>query len=147
LLDYGADDYVEKSFGFCMIAPRAISVWRRTLLAKPSKRAHFGRTFLLGSWRFTIGDRTVTDSKGASKRLSITEHAFLRYLCAVDDHAINSEIFNIEVLGRDPHETHVRLDVFVPRLREKFDNTIELPSQGRSGFYRLLDVQEVKPRF
>jgi DNA-binding response OmpR family regulator len=147
LLDYGADDYVEKSFGFYMIAPRAISVWRRTLIARPNKHAHFGRTFWFGNWKFTIGDRVVTDNRGNSKRLSVTEHAFLRYLCVVEDHAINSDIFNIEVLGRDPHETHVRLDVFVPRLRGKFDNTVELLSQGRSGFYRLLDVQEVKPRF
>ena len=92
---------------------------------------------------FTIGDRQVTDRLGNSKRLSVTEHIFLRHVCAVDDHAIDSEVFNIEVLRRDKNDKHVRLDVFVPRLRAKLNNTIDLVPQGRTGVYKLLDVQEV----
>jgi DNA-binding response OmpR family regulator len=143
LIDYGADDYVEKSYGFLAIAPRAMSVWRRTHTERRSKQSHSGRKFWIGNWMFTIGDRQITDRSGNSKRLSITEHIFLRHLCAVDGHAIDSEIFNIEVLRREKHDKHVRLDVFVPRLRAKLNDTIDLVPQGRTGIYKLLDVQEV----
>jgi DNA-binding response OmpR family regulator len=142
LIDYGADDYVEKSYGFSVIAPRAISVWRRIQGARP-RQSHVGRTFLIGNWKFTVGKREITDNKGISRRLSITEHVFLRHLCVVQDHLVNSEIFNLEVLRREKDDTQVRLDVFVPRLRAKFDNTIDLLPQGRSGFYKLLEVREV----
>lgn len=143
LIEYGADDYVEKSYGFRAIAPRAMSVWRRTHTERRSKQSHSGRKFLIGNWMFTIGDRQITDRLGNSKRLSITEHIFLRHLCAVDGHAIDSEIFNIEVLRREKHDKHVRLDVFVPRLRAKLNNTIDLVPQGRTGVYKLLGVEEV----
>lgn len=143
LIEYGADDYVEKSYGFLAIAPRAMSVWRRTHTERRSKQSHSGRKFYIGNWMFTIGDRQITDRSGNSKRLSITEHIFLRHLCAVDGHAIDSEIFNIEVLRREKHDKHVRLDVFVPRLRAKLNNTIDLVPQGRTGIYKLLDVEEV----
>ena len=143
LIEYGADDYVEKSYGFMTIAPRAISVWRRAHTERRSKQSHSGRKFLIGNWMFTIGNREIKDIAGNSKRLSITEHIFLRHLCAVDDHAINSEVFNIEVLRREKHDKHVRLDVFVPRLRAKLNDSIDLIPQGRTGVYRLLGVQEV----
>jgi DNA-binding response OmpR family regulator len=149
LLEVGADDYVEKTSAPDVIAARALSVWRRTLQSRPTnsqaaKFAHVGRTFALNDWRFVVGNRTVTDTDGATVKLSPTEHAFLRYLCAVDDHAINSEIFNIDVLDRDQHKVHVRLDNFVHRLRKKFDGRLELTSQG-DGIYKLLDVRELKP--
>ena len=57
---------------------------------------------------------------------------------------INSEIFNIDVLDRDQHKVHVRLDNFIHRLRKKFDGKLELTSQG-DGMYKLLDVKELKP--
>lgn len=41
------------------------------------------------------------------------------------------------------HDKHVRLDVFVPRLRTKLNNTIDLVPQGRTGIYKLLNVKEV----
>ena len=143
LIEYGADDYVEKSYGFVAIAPRAMSVWRRVHTERRTTLSHSGRKFWIGNWMFTIGDRQVTDRLGNSKRLSVTEHIFLRHVCAVDDHAIDSEVFNIEVLRRDKNDKHVRLDVFVPRLRAKLNNTIDLVPQGRTGVYKLLDVQEV----
>ncbi|WP_158091575.1 response regulator transcription factor [Bradyrhizobium canariense] len=143
LIEYGADDYVEKSYGFMAIAPRAMSVWRRTHTGRRSKQSHSGRRFRIGNWTFTIGDRQITDRLGISKRLSITEHIFLRHLCAVEGHAIDSEVFNIEVLRREKGDKHVRLDVFVPRLRAKLNNMIDLVPQGRTGIYKLLDVEEV----
>ncbi|MDA9537465.1 hypothetical protein ACM41_15070 [Bradyrhizobium sp. CCBAU 21362] len=143
LIEYGADDYVEKSHGFSTIAPRAMSVWRRVHTERRSKQSHSGRKFLIGDWMFTIGDRTIKNLSGATKRLSITEHILLRHLCVVDDHAIDGEVFNIEVLRREKGDKHVRMDVFIPRLREKLDDSIDLSPQGRTGVYRLLGVQEV----
>src|ERR1700686_1005063 len=126
LLEVGADDYVEKTSAPDVIAARTLSVWRRTLQSRPAnpqtvKFAHAGKTFAFSDWRFVVGNRTVTNIEGATVKLSPTEHAFLRYLCAVDDHSINSEIFNIDVLDRDQHKVHVRLDNFIHRLRKKFD--------------------------
>ena len=143
LIDYGADDYVEKSYGFMTIAPRALSVWRRAHTERRSKQSHSGRKFLIGDWMFTVGSRQIIDAAGNSKRLSITEHIFLRHLCVVDDHAINGEVFNIEVLRRETDDKRVRLDVFVPRLRAKLNDRIDLIPQGRTGIYKLLEVQEV----
>ncbi len=143
LIEYGADDYVEKSHGFSTIAPRAMSVWRRVHTERRSKQSHSGRKFLIGDWMFTIGDRTITNLSGAVKRLSITEHILLRHLCVVEDHAIDGEAFNIEVLRREKGDKQVRMDVFIPRLREKLDDSIDLSPQGRTGVYRLLGVQEV----
>jgi len=148
LLEAGADDYVEKTSAPDVIAARTLSVWRRTLQSRPAnsqavKFAHVGKTFALNDWRFVVGNREVTNIDGATVKLSPTEHAFLRYLCAVEGHSINSETFNIDVLDRDRHKVHVRLDNFVHRLRKKFDGRIELTSQG-DGAYKLLDVRELK---
>jgi DNA-binding response OmpR family regulator len=143
LIEYGADDYVEKTHGFSTIAARVISVWRRVHTERRSKQSHSGRKFLIGDWMFTVGDRTITNLSGAKKKLSITEHILLRYLCVVENHAIDGEVFNIEVLRREKGDKQVRMDVFIPRLRAKLDDSIDLSTQGRTGVYKLLGVQEV----
>ena len=148
LLEAGADDYVEKAYGPDVIAARTLSVWRRTLQSRPDasralKLAHVGRTFIVSGWHFVVGDRKLTDAEGTSIKLSPTEHAFLRYLCAVDGHAINSEIFNVDVLDRDRHKVHVRLDNFIYRLRKKLGDKLEIISQG-DGVYKLHDIKEIK---
>jgi DNA-binding response OmpR family regulator len=151
LLEIGADDYVEKTSSPDVIAARALSVWRRTLQSRPpdaerSRLAHAGRTFRFGDWRIVVGNRLVTHLDGQAIKLSPTEHSFLRYLCAVPSHDIDSETFNIEVLDRDPHKVHVRLDNFVHRLRKKFGGRLELAAQG-GGIYKLFDVQELLASF
>jgi DNA-binding response OmpR family regulator len=151
LLEAGADDYVEKTSSPDIIAARTLSVWRRTLQSRPEESrtlnlAHAGRTFILSGWRFVVGNRTLTNFEGSSIKISPTEHAFLRYLAAVDGHMIDSEIFNIDVLDRDQHKVHVRLDNFVHRLRKKLGGELEIIPQG-NGFYKLLDVREIKPTF
>jgi DNA-binding response OmpR family regulator len=148
LLEVGVDDYVEKTSAPDVIAARTLSVWRRTLQSRPAssqtvKFAHVGKTFALNDWRFVVGNRTVTNVDGPSVKISPTEHAFLRYLCAVEGHTIDSETFNIDVLDRDQYKVHVRLDNFIHRLRKKFDGKLELTSQG-DGVYKLLDVRELK---
>jgi DNA-binding response OmpR family regulator len=148
LLEAGADDYVEKAYGPDVIAARTLSVWRRTLQSRPDasrvlKLAHVGRTFILSGWHFVVGNRTLTNAEGASIKLSPTEHAFLRYLSAVDGHSINSEIFNVDVLDRDRHKVHVRLDNFIYRLRKKFGDKLEITSQ-RDGVYKLHDIKEIQ---
>jgi DNA-binding response OmpR family regulator len=149
LLEIGADDYVEKTSSAAIISARTLSVWRRILQSRPAssqtpRLAHVGRAFAMNDWHFVVGSRTVTGSDGSVVKLSPTEHAFLRYLCAIDGHAIDSETFNIDVLERDPHKAHVRLDNFVYRLRKKLDGRLELTPQG-NGIYKLLDVREIKP--
>jgi two-component system response regulator TctD len=149
LLEAGADDYVEKTSSPDVIAARALSVWRRTLQSRPEasqalRLAHVGRTFILSGWHFVVGNRTLINSEGSSIKISPTEHAFLRYLAAVDGHMINSEIFNIDVLDRDQHKVHVRLDNFVHRLRKKLGGELEIIPHGK-GFYKLLDIREIKP--
>lgn len=151
LLEIGADDYVEKTSAPDVIAARALSVWRRTLQSRPpdvepSKLVHAGRTFRFGEWRLTVGNRLVRHINGQTVKLSPTEHSFLRYLCAVPSHEIDSETFNIEVLERDPHKVQVRLDNFVHRLRKKFGGQLDLGAQG-GGFYKLFDVRELPPSF
>lgn len=151
LLEAGADDYVEKTSSPDIIAARTLSVWRRTLQSRPGASqalslAHVGRSFVLGGWCFVVGNRTLTNSEGSSIKISPTEHAFLRYLAAVDGHMIDSEIFNIDVLDRDQHKVHVRLDNFIHRLRKKLGGALEIVPQG-NGFYKLLDVKEIKPTF
>jgi DNA-binding response OmpR family regulator len=149
LLEAGVDDYVEKTSSPEIIAARTLSVWRRTLQSRPEASralslAHVGRTFILSGWRFVVGNRTLINSEGSSIKISPTEHAFLRYLAAVDGHTINSEIFNIDVLERDQHKVHVRLDNFIHRLRKKLGGELEIIPQGK-GFYKLLDIREIKP--
>jgi DNA-binding response OmpR family regulator len=149
LLEVGADEYLEKTSAPDVVAARALSVWRRTVQSRPAssqsvKLAHVGRTFELSNWRFVVGNRSVTNLDGTTIRLSPTEHAFLRYLCAVDDHSIDGETFNIDVLDRDRHKVHVRLDNFVYRLRKKFEGKLDLIGQG-DGVYKLLAVRELRP--
>jgi DNA-binding response OmpR family regulator len=149
LLEAGADDYVEKAYGPDVIAARTFSVWRRTLQSRPSpshglKLAHVGRTFIFSGWHFVIGRRTLSHLDGSSIKISPTEHAFLRYLSAVGGHTIDSEIFNIDVLDRDQHKVHVRLDNFIHRLRKKFGDKLDIVSEGK-GVYKLPDVREIKP--
>ena len=93
-----------------------------------------------------MGNRTLTDARQEQIKISPTEHAFRKYLCVVEDHAIDSETFNVEVLDRDQHKTPIRVDNFIYRLRKKFAGDIELVSEG-GGFYKLLNVRETKRRF
>ena len=149
LLEVGADDYVEKTSAPDVVAARTLSVWRRTLQSRPAdpkaaKLTHAGKTFAFNGWRFVVGNRTVTSLNGRAAKLSPTEHAFLRYLCAVPGHTIDTEVFNIDVLDRDPHKIHIRLDNFIYRLRKKFAGVLEITAQG-DGTYKLLDVRELKP--
>jgi DNA-binding response OmpR family regulator len=161
LLEAGADDYVEKAFdtdisassltkiiGSNVLAARIYSVWRRILQSRREasesiKLAHVGRAFSFSGWRFVVGNRTLTDAQGATIKLSPTEHSFLRYLVTVSNHSIDSQIFNIEVLDRDPHKPPVRLDNFIYRLRTKLAQRIELTRQG-DGAYKLLDLRELR---
>jgi DNA-binding response OmpR family regulator len=150
LLETGADDYIEKTSSPDIIAARVLSVWRRTIQSRATesksiKLAHVGRTFDLNGWQFTIGERILTNIDGAKIKITATEHAFLRYLVAIEDHTIDGETFNIDVLDRDRYKTPVRLDNFVYRLRKKISDRIQIVSQG-AGRYKLLDVKELKPR-
>src|SRR5260370_12397131 len=129
LLEAGADDYVEKAYGPDVIAARTFSAWRRTLQSRPEasqtlKLAHLGLAFIVTAWHFVVGNRTLANAAGTQIKLLPTEYAFLRYLSAVDGHSINSEIFNVDVLDRDQHKVHVRLDNFIYRLRQKFGDEL-----------------------
>jgi DNA-binding response OmpR family regulator len=152
-LDTGADDYIHKYPPTQderipqMVRSRVRAVWRRIQLLRPMRSnlfAHTNRVFLLGNWRFVVGDRSLTSTAGESIRLSPTEHAFLRYLCTVEDHQVDVDTFNSEILGRKDDDRHPRLDNVVYRIREKIGEAILLSKRG--GVYKLIDVQELRPQ-
>jgi DNA-binding response OmpR family regulator len=153
LLDAGADDSVCKHPRTqeeripTVIKSRVRAVWRRVQLARPRNSgmfAHTGRVFLIGDWRFVVGERVLVRDDGESIRLTPTEHAFLRYICLINDHRVDMETFNQDILGRVATDPGPRLDNFIYRLRVKFRNSIELRSVNHAT-YRLFNVRELKP--
>jgi DNA-binding response OmpR family regulator len=153
LLDAGADDTVWKYPRTqeeripALIMSRVRALWRRVQLGRPKASnvfAHTGRAFLIGGWRFLVGQRVLMKADGETVRLTPTEHAFLRYICVIDGHQVDIDTFHQDILGRTPNDPGARLDNFVYRLRHKFKDSIELRSEGH-GSYRLLNVRELKP--
>jgi DNA-binding response OmpR family regulator len=144
LLQQGADDYIRKPANFDYVRARVEALWRRIQFVRPSTRGlhtHNNREFLLGSWRFVIGNRILSNSQGETLKLSPTEHAFLRHLCVNEMHECDVATFNIEVLGRESHEENMRVDNLVYRLRTKLGANLEL--LANDGKYRLLQVHEI----
>jgi DNA-binding response OmpR family regulator len=148
MLHEGADYYLEKyqnaeTFSACVLA-----VWRRIQQSRPKSRntfAHTNRAFLIGQWQFRVGDRLLQNADTKEQlRLSPTEHAFLRHICTLDDHILDIETFNLEVLGRPLHERFKRIDNFIYRLRNKLGDSVQFLSH-RDGAYKLLDLRELKP--
>jgi DNA-binding response OmpR family regulator len=143
LLRQGADDYIRKPVELDFIQARVEALWRRIQYIRPSTRGlhtHNNREFLLGNWRFVVGNRILSNSAGETVRLSPTEHAFLRYLCVNESHECDVVTFNIEVLGRKSHQENMRVDNMVYRLRNKLGDNLGLLADD--GGYRLLNVRE-----
>jgi DNA-binding response OmpR family regulator len=144
LLRQGADDYIRKPTELDHVRARVEALWRRIQYVRPSMRGlhtHNNREFLLGNWRFVIGSRILSNSAGETLRLSPTEHAFLRHLCATENHECDVVSFNVEVLGRKSHQENMRVDNLVYRLRNKLGEDLQLLSN--EGMYRLLHVKEI----
>jgi DNA-binding response OmpR family regulator len=153
LLDAGADDSIWKCSRTVeeriptLIKSRVRALWRRIQLTRPINSgvfAHTGRNFLVGDWRYVVGDRIVVRLNKETLRLTPTEHAFLRHICTIKDHRVDTDTFNQEILGRASNDPGARLDNFVYRLRVKLRNSIELRSEGH-GTYKLFNVRELKP--
>ncbi len=143
LLRQGADDYIRKPADLDYVRARMEALWRRIQLVRPSAKglyAHNNREFLLGNWKFVVGNRILSNSEGETLKLSPTEHAFLRHLCVNEMHECDVATFNIEVLGRKSHEENMRVDNLVYRLRTKLGENLELVAND--GKYRLLQVNE-----
>ncbi|HEY5380297.1 MAG TPA: hypothetical protein VIJ78_12280 [Pseudolabrys sp.] len=161
----GADDYIEKMSReggarevregkhlkdkqlalHEILRAKVLAVWRRVQLTRPSQFeniAHNGRLFLIGDWYFLIGSRELKNKKNETIRISPTEHALLRYLCAVQGHEIDVETFNLEILGRSPSEREKRVDNYIFRIRNRLGPSVQLTS-NRAGKYRLLTVKEL----
>lgn len=152
LLQEGADEYIVKNTSSKLVGARTLAVWRRVLESRPQgdrelKYAHVGRTFLVGDWRFVVGDRNLKDAEGKISRMSPTEHAFLQHLCTIEGHCIDSDTLNLDVLKRKPSETHVRLDNLVYRLSKKLgEKNLHLDPNGH-GVYELFNVREIRRQF
>lgn len=147
LLDLGADDYIEKISSLALVRSRISALWRRVQMSQPATVRSFGhssRTFLVGPFQFTIGDRQLRGPYGQLKRLTTTEHAILRYLCVVDENELSKEALNTEVLGRQSHELDKRVDNYIYRLRSKLGPGVQLISK-KNGNYQLLDITELTP--
>jgi DNA-binding response OmpR family regulator len=145
LLLLGADDYIEKPIQPELFRAKVVALWRRVQQTRPkfsSSFTHANRTFLIGGkWRFSVGNRQLTTDGGESIKITPTEHAFLRYICTVEDHEISRETFNVEVLGRPLAEKDRRMDAFIYRLRNKLGECVEIISRW-DGNYKLVEVQE-----
>lgn len=161
----GADDYIEKMSRAGgvkevregkrvrieeqalheIIKAKIIAVWRRVQLTRPSQFkgfAHAGRKFMVGNWQFTIGRRELVNDKAEKIRLSATEHALLRHLCVVQDHEIDIDTFNLEVLGRSPSERTKRIDNYIYRIRNRLGPSVQLVS-SRDKKYKLITAREL----
>jgi DNA-binding response OmpR family regulator len=146
LLMLGADDYVEKGTEPEIICAKTVALWRRIKLTRPEASAHTihaNRVFRICDWRFVIGDRSVTNDLGEITRLSQTEHAFLRYICTVEDHQIDRREFNVAILNRPIHQQDKRIDNLVYRIRQKLGDCLQLVSKN-DGNYRLINFKELR---
>lgn len=150
-IELGADDYIEKGnledekTVRDLVRRKARALWRRVQLLRPTDSRgseHPGRTFLIGRWRFVVGDRELHDSSGNRVRLSATEHAFLQHLINTAGHEIDRERFNVDILERKGDESEMRIDNLVYRLRNKLDHSLFL-SKGK-GRYKLMNVKQVR---
>jgi DNA-binding response OmpR family regulator len=145
-LSIGADYYIWKSTPARIKRARVLALWRQIRLTRPSVSSvytHTNRTFLIGDWRFTVGNRELKNGGGQIIRLSPLEHAFMRYVAVVEGHEVDKESFNVHVLGRESYENDRRLDNLVSRLRSKLGDNVGIIST-RDGGYRLLSVREVR---
>jgi DNA-binding response OmpR family regulator len=146
LLNEGADDYIQKPSDIETIRARISALWRRIQYVRPASKnmqGHNNRTFLIGDWKFVVGNRILKNSARETLRLSPTEHAFLRHICVDENHECDKINFNLIVLGRRPYEQNMRVDNLVYRLRNKLRGSLDLISD--EGVYKLIDVREVKP--
>jgi DNA-binding response OmpR family regulator len=159
LLSAGADDYIQKLSRhgdyrpgyedrpiYKMIRAKVLAVWRRVQLVRPSfskKFAHFAKVFQIGDWQFTVGNRDLRGQSGQIVKITPTQHAFLRYLCCIEGHEINREIFNLTILGRDESEKNKRMDDFVYKIKAKLGPSVQLVSR-RDTTYKLVSIQELK---
>jgi DNA-binding response OmpR family regulator len=164
LLLLGADDYIEKKKDYEtrevregsvvkveelklqeILRAKVLALWRRIQLTRPAQFrdiAHSGRLFQIGAWRFRVGSRDLESDKSDSVRISATEHALLRYLCIVEEHEIDVETINIEILGRRSSDKQRRVDNYVYRLRSRLGASVRLIS-NREGAYKLMTVYEL----
>jgi DNA-binding response OmpR family regulator len=145
LLMLGIDDYVEKPSKPEIVRAKTLALWRRLQLVRPQFSGaflHTNRVFLVGPWRFTVGNRDLKNDAGEIVRLSATEHSVLRHLCTVEGHEVDREIFNLEILGRPLHERERRMDTFIYKLRSKLGDGVQLISK-RDGIYKLISVREL----
>lgn len=147
MLSEGADDYIRKgATDLKTIRARIQALWRRIQLIRPTEKDSYGhanRVFLIGSWKFIAGSRSLTNENGETLKLSPTEHAFLRHLCTSENNECDKASFNLSVLGRRSFEDNMRVDNFVYRLRKKLGENLQLLAD--QGTYRLVGVKEVKP--
>lgn len=154
----GADDFIEKMSRdgdynskralHQIIKAKVLAVWRRVQLVRPSTSdifAHSDRVFVIGDLRFVVGHQELTNKIGEKIKISPTEHAFLRYLCTVEDHEIDRPTFNVSILGRNESEKDKRMDNFVYRMRLKLGPSVQLISR-RDGVYKLINVSELQQR-
>jgi DNA-binding response OmpR family regulator len=161
LIELGADDYIEKMTRVHVktsrnspqmedrgpdhiIRAKIVSLWRRVQLLRPAHKAiyrHANRTFQIGTWKFVIGSRVLTDAAGKEVKLSSAEHALLRYLCVIEDHSVDREQFNAYILGRDKGIEDRRIDNLIYRLRIKLGPSLTIVAD--EGAYKLIGLQEV----
>jgi DNA-binding response OmpR family regulator len=136
LLKVGVDDYIQKSDPYSFVVEKVIALWRRIISVRREvfrfRQGHI-RTFLVGQWRFTVGDKVVINESGQKQTLSITEHELLKHLVLSDGNSIDQESISAFVLKRpdyNSYEVKKSIENLIYRLRKKFGDDIILHSGG-----------------
>ncbi len=141
----GADDYIAKGTPNAIIRSRVAALWRRIKTTRPaysSRYAHSQRAFQIGTWKFEVASRDLTESSGKTVRLTPLEHAVLSHVSTIDDHQIDRDHFSAYILGREAYDADRRLDNMVSRLRKKLGDSVQFVS-NRNGGYKLVGVKEI----
>jgi DNA-binding response OmpR family regulator len=136
LLKIGADDYIQKTNAPSDVIEKLVAVWRRILSVR-NEAMHLhvghGRTFRVGNWTFTIGNRNLSNSSGEECKVGITEHELLKHLALSTDHSVDAHAAGLFVLRRalnDDYDGRKTLENLVYRLRNKLGDEIIVHTGG-----------------
>jgi DNA-binding response OmpR family regulator len=132
----GADDYVTKPFSAEELALRIKAVLRRTMGQTDSVSAPAPIT--LGRYTFD-GDRHILEGPYSTQKLTSREAELLQLLCDHINRTLDRSVALKALWGDDNYFNGRSMDVFISRLRRRFqdDTSVEILNVHGKG-YRLV---------